>query len=506
MIFYCDMDAPVVATDKGKLRGYLFNDIYQFKGIPYAKAKRFGAPEETEAFDGIKDMFHYGNVCPLMFPDSAEGDILSPHRVWFQNEDCLNLNIWTPSLKKGEDLPVVVWLHGGGFFSGSSIEQYAYDGENMSRKGNVVVVTVNHRLNVLGYLDLRGFGEKYERSCNAGNLDLIAALKWIHKNISGFGGNPENVTIFGQSGGGGKVITLMQMPEADGLFHKALIMSGILGEILSDKNRDTKPVISKTMENLGIKEVDELETVPYPELVKAYLSAYRELVSEKGIPFFGPIQNRDYYGDPMKVGFTENAKKIPVMIGSVYAEFFHSKYKDEKVPDDKMEEVIKKQFGNDAGDRLIQAFRKAYPEKMLCDIYAADSSAFRYETKKWVAKSADERYADTYSYLFALEFPFNGGTPAWHCSDIPFFFHNIEKVPVVNVEGVSERLCGQIFEAFMSFVHTGIPSSKLLPEWKKCSKTDEVTMIFDKECEVRHNFDTEFIQQHYDMKVSPLSL
>lgn len=506
MNFYCDTTGPIVTTDKGKIRGFLFNDIYQFRGVPYAKAKRFAVPEEISPFDGVKDMFNYGNVCNTMFPDSAAGDLMSPHRVWFQSEDCLNLNIWSPALNNEEKLPVVVWLHGGGFFSGSSIEQFAYDGESMSRSGNVVVVTVNHRLNVLGYLDLRGFGEKYERSCNAGNLDLVAALKWINKNIAGFGGNPENVTIFGQSGGGGKVITLMQMPEADGLFHRALIMSGVLGKILSDQDRDHKPVIHRTMEYLKVTEVEALETVPYQELTQAYLRAYKELVSEKGIPFFGPIRNRDYCGDPMNVGFTENAKKIPVMIGSVFAEFFRSSYKDEKVPDDQMTVIIKNQFGNEDGERLIRSFKAAYPEKNLCDIYAADSMAFRKETKKWIARSAEGRSAGTYSYLFTLEFPFNDGTPAWHCSDIPFFFNTIDKVPVVNIEGVSEHLCKQIFTAFMSFVHTGIPASDLLPEWVPCRKDDEATMIFDKECQVRHNFDTEFIECHYDLDVIPFKL
>ena len=139
---------------------------------------------------------------------------------WSEKEDCQNLNIWTPSIRDGRKRPVMVWLHGGGFSAGSSIEQLAYDGENLSRSGDVVVVSVNHRLNVLGYLDLSPFGEKYRDSANAGNLDLIAALEWIRDNIEGFGGDPENVTLFGQSGGGVKVWSLLQMPEADGLFHK----------------------------------------------------------------------------------------------------------------------------------------------------------------------------------------------------------------------------------------------------------------------------------------------
>ena len=150
-----------------------------------------------------------------------------PHRYWIQNENCQNLNIWTQSLDKMAMRPVLVWFHGGGFSMGSSIEQKAYNGENMSKYGDVVVVTVNHRLNILGYLDLSQYGEKYADSANAGQKDLIAALKWIKENIKEFGGNPQNVTIFGQSGGGMKVSGLMQMKEADGLFQKGIIMSGV---------------------------------------------------------------------------------------------------------------------------------------------------------------------------------------------------------------------------------------------------------------------------------------
>ena len=153
-----------------------------------------------------------------------------PHRYWPQDEDCLSLNIWSQSLDRSAKKPVMFWIHGGAFSMGSSIEQKAYNGENMSRYGDVVVVTVNHRLNILGYLDLSPYGERYAGSANAGQADLVAALKWVRDNIEAFGGDPDNVTIFGQSGGGMKVSGLMQTPEADGLFHRAMIMSGVAGE------------------------------------------------------------------------------------------------------------------------------------------------------------------------------------------------------------------------------------------------------------------------------------
>ncbi len=448
-------------------------------------------------------MLDYGYTCPLMYQDEVNCDFLSPHRFWVQNENCQNLNIWTPSLEPDKHLPVVVWLHGGGFFAGSSIEQYAYDGRNMSYYGNVVTVTLNHRLNVLGYMDLRGFGEKYERSGNVGNLDIIAALKWIRKNIQMFGGDPENVTIFGQSGGGGKVITLMQMPQADGLFHKAMIMSGILGEFLTDPGIDMRPVIQYMLTDLEISEdIDQLQTIPYKTLVRSYLRACKTVLKTKGVPYFGPVKNQDYFGDPMKVGFTENAKKIPVIIGSTISEFFHSPYKD--IPDKEMAEIFVQKYGVDTAEKLKELFWKTYPEKRLSQLYDIDASAFRYWTKKWIERRCIEGAHPTYSYLFTLNFDFNGGTSAWHCADIPFFFHNIDKVPIANMDNISEVLQDQIFGAFMNFVYTGKPYSNLLPSWPACGIGDETVMIFDRQCQVKHNFDTELIDILYSLNIQNL--
>ena len=184
--FIYDEQTAVVDTDKGKVRGYFYDDMYIFKGIPYAKAKRFHAPEPVEPWEGVFQATSYGYVCPLMDLGKPGGELMVPHRFWVMNEDCQNLNIWSPGLDTGKR-PVMVWLHGGGFFAGSSIEQVAYEGGNMCKLGRVVVVSVNHRLNVLGYCDLSPFGEEYANSGNAGTDDLVAALKWIHENIESFG-------------------------------------------------------------------------------------------------------------------------------------------------------------------------------------------------------------------------------------------------------------------------------------------------------------------------------
>ena len=197
-----------VKTAQGLIQGYRHDGLTIFKGIPYATAVRFHAPEPVQPWEGVLDASSYGYVCPLLTNEQPRGELYVPHRFWPMDEHCQNLNIWTPGLDDGKR-PVLVWLHGGGYAAGSAIEHIAYDGANMSRLGNAVVISINHRLNVLGYFDLSDFGEEYANSGNAGGDDIIAALRWIHENIAAFGGDPENVTVFGQSGGGAKVTTLL---------------------------------------------------------------------------------------------------------------------------------------------------------------------------------------------------------------------------------------------------------------------------------------------------------
>jgi len=230
---------PVVETASGKVRGFALNGVYAFKGIPYGAptggAARFQRPSKPAPWAGIRSCVHYGHVCPTSNPWSEAGDN-APHanedayllyRSYWQpaGEDCLRLNLWTPGLAAStRKRPVLVYMHGGGFSGGNGHDLLAYDGENLAHRNDVVVVTHNHRLNVFGYLNLaEAGGEPYALSGNAGMLDLVAALEWVRDNISSFGGDPGNVTIFGQSGGGQKVTTLMAMAEAKGLFHKAIV-------------------------------------------------------------------------------------------------------------------------------------------------------------------------------------------------------------------------------------------------------------------------------------------
>lgn len=486
---FCYDDVPVLETTGGKVKGYYYDGAYIYKGIPYAQAKRFQMPEEI-TWDGIWEATSYGMVCPLMNQDTPRGELMVPHRYWPQSEDCQNLNIWTKDHNPEKKMPVVVWLHGGGYFAGSSIEQIAYDGFHMCMDGEVVVVSINHRLNILGYLDLSPFGKKYANSGNAGHADMVAALKWIHDNIELFGGDPENVMIFGQSGGGMKVADLMQIPAANGLFHKGLIMSGVDdGGMLASNDGDGQMIVEALLKELELGNVEDLETVPYYALAEAYGKVSPALAA-KGIYIGGAPMKNDYYaGPPLKEGFQKHAFEIPLMIGSVFGEFsfMPSGFDKNALSEEEKYAVVERKY-KEHSDEIIHEFVKAYPEKNITDLLFLDR-AFRQPSKKFAHAHAKGKNAKAYLYNFTLEFPFQHGKIAWHCSDIPFFFKNTDKVEVCAIPGVTEKLEKKIFGAFIAFAKTGVPNCDDLPVWAEVTETDEPTMIFDRECEVRHNYD-----------------
>ncbi len=500
-------DVPVLETTGGKLKGYFYDGEYIFKGIPYADADRFQMPRQAK-WEGIKDACSYGFVCPLMEKDTPSAELMVPHRYWPQDEHCQNLNIWTKALGSERKMPVVVWLHGGGYWAGSSIEQVAYDGFNMCMNGDVVVVSINHRLNILGYLDLSPFGEKYKNSGNAGHADMVAALKWIHENIALFGGDPENVTIFGQSGGGMKVADLMQIADADGLFHKGLIMSGVGDEkVLPSCKGDGRTIVTEILKELSIPEeqVEKLETIPYYELVKAYAKVSPAIAREGGYIGGGPLANDYYKGSPLEYGFREHAFEIPIMVGSVFGEFsfMPAKYDKNQLSSEQMKEMIRDVYG-EYTDEMISLFKEAYPGKNLTDLLLVDR-AMRQPSKRLAKLHARGGKACAYLYDFILEFPMQHNKIAWHCSDIPFFFHNTELVEVCQIPDVSEKLEGQIFGAFMSFAKTGRPGSGELPCWEAVTPDVEPTMIFDRECVVRYNFDDKLYEK-IDSILPPFNL
>lgn len=501
--FVCTSSEPIVQTKAGKIRGFILDGTYTFHGIKYADAKRFMMPTPVQPWDGVKDALSYGHIAPVPMPDRPDGDLLVPHRFWPQSEDCQYLNIWSQSVDPSAKKPVLFWIHGGGFFNGSSVEMVAYDGENLSKFGDVVVVTINHRLNFLGYLDLSSFGARYANSGNCGQADIVAALEWVKANIANFGGDPDNVTIFGQSGGGAKCNALLQTPSADGLFQKAIMMSGVGGRRPSAPRKDRELVEGMLSElGYGVDEIEKIETLPLDTLQKAFMKVVPTLGANGMMVFMmlGPTKNDWYVGDPYEVGFTKHAQTVPVMVGSVIAEMSRAKRIDNKdaLSAAERKAYIVEQFGAEAADELIRLFKEAYPDKN--ELILRDMTN-RLGTLEYCDTKAEQSSAPTYNYMFSFTFPYDDGKPAWHCADIPFVFHNAEKVAVCNVPGVSDKLEQIVSGAWVNFARYGMPGVLPVPEWPAYSKDCEATMIFDENCRAGVAYDKALMELH--KKVAP---
>ena len=488
--FSCSADAPLVRTTGGSVRGYRFDGLDIFKGIPYAKARRFHAPEPA-VWDGVLDATSYGYVCPLLEMPKPNGEMLVPHRYWLMDEACQNLNIWTPALDDAHR-PVLVWLHGGGYFAGSSIEQIAYEGENMARLGDCVVVSINHRLNILGYLDLSDFGAEYANSGNAGGDDIIAALRWVRDNIAAFGGDPGNVTVFGQSGGGAKVTTLLQTPAADGLFHKGIVMSGVLGR-LADCTGSGRDCAEALMAELGAADIAALETVPYAALAAAYNKVAPALKAAGKNTGCAPHPNAFYLGDPLENAFRPETARIPLLVGTVFGEFAAFNgfgLNKAQMSTAEAEGFAEKMLGKQTADALLPLFHAAYPERSAAALPFLDV-LFREPTMRYIRRRAET--GPVWSYFFNQDFTIEGGRVPWHCSDIPFVFHNTELVPSANISGVTPQLEQQIFDAVLAFARTGNPQHSGIPTWPASTPQQENTMLFDSATRLAPNHDKALI-------------
>ena len=482
----------LVRTVRGDIQGYMHDGLLVFKGIPYARAARFHAPEPVDPWKGVLDACSYGYVCPLMTNDPPRGELYVPHRFWPMDEDCLNLNVWTPGTDSGKR-PVLVWLHGGGFSAGSSIEQTAYDGAAMSRLGNTVVVSVNHRLNILGYFDLSEFGEEYANSGNAGGDDIIAALRWIRENIALFGGDPENVTVFGQSGGGAKVTALLQSPAADGLYAKGIIMSGVIGPVLADAAGSGRELAEAVMKELGIRSVKELETADYAAFARAYRKIAPALRKQGGYTGCTPQPNAFYLGDPVLNGFRPETSRIPLMVGSVFGEFTSFSpipWDRGAMTDAEQLRLIRSTWGDEPADALVPLFRQAYPDRKVVDLLRLDF-IFRQPEIRYIAERSKLNDV-TWSYLFNMDQPIDGGNTPWHCCDIPYVFHNIDLVEYPHGpgdDGLAERLQEETFRAVMAFAAGGNPTDPSIPDWLPCKEGKERIMVFDRNTRLLENHD-----------------
>ena len=504
--FVCREGFAEVDTRAGRLRGFLEDDIYNFRGVTYAHAERFLPAQPVEPWEGVRPATDYGYTCPQMSPARLMGELMNPHRFWPEDEDCLNLNIWTRTLDPKARQPVMVWLHGGGYTGGSAVEMLAYDGANQARYGNVVSVTVNHRLNVLGFLDLSEYDPAYQASGNAGIADLAAALRWIHENIAAFGGDPDNVTIYGQSGGGGKVTTLMQMPSADGLYHRAVIESGIIhleGEANTAMRITREAALENTRKLVAhVGDWRKLTTMPVAELMQACHDTFHNPMIWTPVPGAG-----DFAGDPGQVGLRPETAHIPVMIGCSLCEFAFGLPSVDKsaLTEEEKQAALAARYG-DRAETVRAAFRAAYPGVNDYYAVAAMPMAFRPDVVDYCAKRAAMATAPVYQYVMAYESALNGGTMSWHCAEIPFIFHNADFTGAVYNGEQTWVTQDEMFGAWMSFARSGDPNHDGLCRWEPYTADRHACMIFGapSACRVDHDADLIALLDPYKNPMKPM--
>lgn len=508
-------DVAVVQTQSGKVRGYIHNGTYTYKGIPYAQAKRFEAPQPPQPWEGVRSSMTWGPVSPLMTPTTRvqdESEFVFHHDWGYTNEDCLRLNIWTPGINDGKKRPVMFWIHGGGYSAGSSQELPSYDGEAISKKGDVVLISINHRLNILGFLDLSEYGEKYRSSANASFYDLIAALEWVKANVSNFGGDPNNVTIFGQSGGGGKVTALMSSPLAKGLFHKAIVQSGVWSDF--QDQMISKRIGSAVLNELGLipSQVDSIQNVPYEKLAaagtKAIAKVREQLTAEGKISGSGlaatirlgwtpTLDGRFLTHNPADPRAMTNSANVPLMIGSTKNEFMASLRNPElrNGNETQVKEFLQKQW-KEKTDAYIAAVRKAYPnDTRPTDLMDIDAFFRPGMVAQANAKSAAGS-APVFLYLFTWQSPvLDGVYKALHCMEIPFAMNNIARCEEMTGGGKEAYvLADKMSQAWINFARSGDPNHKGLPTWPKYNEQVGATMMFDNTCVVKNHPDKEVLQ------------
>ncbi len=487
---FIEKPVPVVDTTNGKVSGFDHEGSMAFLGIPYAKVERFMPPLPVDKWEDVRRCDHWG---PQVMQQTG-GRKLSEDEMSEKNS-CV-LNVWTTDLKAHK--PVMLWIHGGGFDSGTS----AWNPGMQLAKKDVVVVSLNHRLNILGFLDLSAVSEKYRYSGNVGMLDIVAALQWIRDNIRNFGGDPDNVTIFGESGGGGKVGTLMCMPSARGLFHKAIIMSGT---ILNVNNREmTRELGKAVVKQLGISEdeIDRIKDVPYDELYAAGQRAMAASIGTRrpGTPMmwgFGPTPDGEVLlQQPFQPGFANVSSEVPLLIGTTLNELQRLRYGQDMT----MEEAKKQlepTFGDDTED-YVKHFGETYPDYTPQDLLSIDW-LFRPKTIITADAVAETRKAPTYMYMFTWRSPTNHGSV--HGNELSFCFNRLHHAGNMLPKPSDKdlRLADVMSSVWAKFAHDGNPQTSDVPVWKPYTAKGGDCMIFDYNCYVRNNHDRkleEIINRH----------
>jgi para-nitrobenzyl esterase len=491
-LWAADANYVVAETSDGKVRGVSVDGVKVFKGIPYgastAVKNRFMPPAPVQKWTGVRDALEFGQTAP-QFHTSAGG---GPRNLPAEGEDCLVLNVFTPELGHGKR-PVLMWLHGGGFQQGTASEPL-YEGVNLARVHDVVLVSINHRLNLFGSTYLGEVaGSEFATSGNVGMQDIVASLNWVKNNIERFGGDPNMVTIFGQSGGGRKVATLMAMPSAKGLFHRAVIESGALLRLpgLEDAVVQTDLLLKEL--NIDRKQARSLQDVPMKNLLDANAIVARKVKKrEPGQSDNSPVvDGRGIPSYPWDPGAPPLSANIPLMIGWARTEetLFDRPTPEKMALDEKgLRERVKARLEVADPEPVIAAFRETYPNNSPWDTYIliASNHPRGVYTEELGKRRVLQAGAPTWMYRVDWETPEGGGhMHSPHAVELPFVFNNVKTSgALISKMPAAYAMEDKISSTWVAFARTGNPNNAKIPEWPTYSEANRETLLFNNECSV----------------------
>ena len=500
-ILFIGDNIALANTLYGRVKGYLKSGVNCFLGIPYGDdtsgVNRFMPPQKPKPWTDIFHAVWWGNSAPQNMDKKYANRLAAFADRWNYDdvsEDCLRLNVFTKGIADAKKRPVIVWLHGGGYAFGNAIEQDGYGGENIARYGDIVYVSVNHRLNAFGFSDLSAVGgKKYAASCNVGLLDLVAALEWVRDNIANFGGDPGNVTIMGQSGGGGKVTNLTALPSAKGLIHKAVVLSGAI--LKSGDKAISEKLGGYILKEAGLTadETDKLQLLPWPEYLDLANRASAKMMKDLGPSMegmfrtFGPVVDGTYLPQhPYSPEASPYSAEIPMMICSTMNESTPSRNEAalENYTLQQVKEKLEQRSGSNSWPKekvsdVVNAYAKTFPDKKPVELWSMIMS-----NRKGVVALADvkaKQQAPVYVAWFCWQPPlFDNRMRSFHCSDICFWFYNTDVMLTHTGGGKRPRtLSEKMAKSLVQFMKTGNPNGGGLPEWPRYNSEKGETMVLD---------------------------